>query len=64
MGMEMGWALGAVCLLAVIVLFLVGAAAIKYLVLPLTRDFNCLSVSDNPSSRSSARRGTCRSSRT
>lgn len=31
MGMEMGWAMGAVCLLAVVVLFLVGAAAIKYL---------------------------------
>ena len=31
MGMEMSWAMGAVCLIAVIVLLLVGAAAIKYL---------------------------------
>ena len=31
MGMEMTWAMGAICVLAVIVLLLVGAAAIKYL---------------------------------
>jgi hypothetical protein len=31
MGMDMTWAMAAMCLLAVIVLLLVGAAAIKYL---------------------------------
>ncbi len=31
MGMEMSWAMVTVCLIAVIVLLLVGAAAIKYL---------------------------------
>ena len=31
MGMEMSWAMGAVCLIVVIVLLLVGAAAVKYL---------------------------------
>lgn len=31
MGVQMSWAMAAVCLLAVVVLLLIGAAAIKYL---------------------------------